>query len=124
MKESGREKLLLLPVVISLLLMAAHFLRDGWPLLSILCLVVIVLVLISHDPLIATVTKVILALGSIEWIRTAFNFVSARMESGEPWMRLAVILGAVTCFTFASIFVFNTNALKERFKPSKTEPDC
>ena len=121
MEKSSTEKIFLLPVVISLLLLAGHFLRAGWIPLAILCLLLVPVVLISRDQLIVIIMRILLALGGIEWIRTAINLMSERAESGQPWLRSVIILGAVTCFTVASIFVFNTEALKERYKPANAK---
>jgi hypothetical protein len=57
-----------------------------------------------------------LVIAAIEWIRTIYVLVSIRLEIGLPWARLAVILGAVACFTLASVLVFFSDTLKARYR--------
>ena len=43
-----------------------------------------------------------LLLGGLEWIRTLIRLVSERRAAGDDWLRLAVILAAVSLVTFAA----------------------
>lgn len=104
----------LVPVILSMLLLAAHFYRAGN-----LVLVIIVL----GSPLILFIRKkwavravqAMLVLGGIEWIRTLMELVRIRQSMGAPWGRLALILGAVALLTVASASVFRSKALKDRY---------
>ncbi len=113
----------LLPVFLSILLMAAHFYRAG---LIILFFIILIspLILLIRRPWVSRIIQIELVLGGLEWIRTIFNFVQIRQAHGMPWTRLAVILGAVSLVTFASALVFRSRSLKERYriveKPSLT----
>ena len=110
---------LMLPVTISFLLLAAHFMRESNRILFSLTLFVLVVVLLVHEPLIAKIAQVSLVLGAIEWVGTGLFFVGLRMQSNRPWIRLAIIIGVVACFTFASGLVFFTDPLKKKYKISK-----
>jgi hypothetical protein len=57
----------------------------------------------------------LLILAGLEWVRTTVALVSRRQEAEEPWIRLAVILGAVALFTVASALVFRSAALRARY---------
>jgi hypothetical protein len=59
--------------------------------------------------------QVALLLGSIEWIRTLVIFVQQRIDFGQPWTRLAIILGSVALFTALSALVFRSQTLRQRF---------
>ena len=61
----------------------------------------------------------VLLLAAIEWLRTLIDIAQLRMHIGEPWMRMAVILGAVALFTAASGVVLRSAALQAWFTPPK-----
>ena len=103
------------PVVISSLLIGAHFLRHGRFVLMGIGLVPLVALLIRH-PLAVRLVQGILIAASLAWIRTAYLLASQRAATGLPYTRLLVILCAVAGFTFASIFVFQAKTLREFYK--------
>jgi len=104
----------LLPVLLSALLMAAHFSRADNPVLTLSSLL-FPLILLVRRPWVARVTQTVLVLGGIEWIRALVAIAGRRQAAGEAWLRMAVILGAVAVFTFASALVFRSKNLKERY---------
>jgi len=109
----------LLPVLFSMLLLAAHFLRaDIIPLVILSLLMPIGLFI--RKAVIARIFQIILILGSIEWIRTTFLLVAIREQQGQPWTKLVVILASVAFFTFASLFVFFLKNLKKRYGLNKS----
>jgi hypothetical protein len=104
----------LLPVVVSFVLMAAHFLRaDNGPLVAVS--LVLPLMLLLPRPWVARVVQFLLVLAGIEWLRTMVVLISRRQDSGEPWMRLALILISVSLLTMGSALVFRLAALRERY---------
>ena len=104
----------LLPVILSFLLLGAHFYRAGLLPLTLLCVAVLFLLLLrkSWVPLLF---QVLLMLGALEWLRTLFTFAQMRIAFGEPWTRLAIILGAVAIFTALSGLVFKNRKLAARY---------
>lgn len=104
----------LTPVVLSLLLIGAHFFRAGYGWLVFLSLI-LAGSLIVREPFIARIVQIGLLLSSFEWVRLAYVFSTARMEIGQPWMRLAIIIGAVAFVAFISIFLFSTRSLKDLY---------
>jgi hypothetical protein len=104
----------LLPVVVSFLLLAAHFYRAGMPWLTVLCLA-LPLLLIPKDARLPRLFQVLLALGALEWLRTLYALAGIRLAFGQPWGRLALILGGVAVFTLASGLVFRSRELKRRY---------
>ena len=108
----------LLPVLISFLLVAAHFFRSGQLILVTLALCIPLLLLVRQS-WVPWVIQVVLLLAAIEWLRTLINIAQLRMHTGEFWMRMAVILGAVALFTAASGLVLRSAALQAWFSPSK-----
>jgi len=56
--------------------------------------------------------------GSIIWILTTIQIVQARVAADENWLRVVVILGAVTIFTLAAGIVLNVSKFKNKY-PSR-----
>jgi hypothetical protein len=108
----------LLPVILSGLLLGAHFLRAGLFALAVLSLVFPVLLLFRRG-WVARLVQIILVLGALEWIRTLMVLVDERRIAGQAWTRLAIILGLVAVFTGCSALVFCCRSLKNRYKLGK-----
>jgi len=105
----------LIPVILSTLLLGAHFFRAGLTFLAVL-IVLLPVVLLVKRTWVARLTQVVLFLGGIEWIRTLLVFVADRRESGQQWTRLAVILGTVALFTIGSGLLFSlSGTLRKRY---------
>lgn len=105
----------LLPVVLSLLVLAAHFLRAGNLILVILCLALLGLLAVPRAWAARTVQAALL-LGAVEWIWTLSRLASARAEAGEPALRMSLILGTVALVTGLSALLFHTARLRRRFR--------
>ena len=104
----------LLPVILSFLVLGAHYLRSG-PFILVLILLGLPFVLFVKKEWAARLIQVVLILGALEWIRTLVALIQERLVFGEPWTRMAIILGTVALFTGASALVFRANILKERY---------
>ena len=110
----------LLPVFLSALLLAAHFFRaQMYPLIAASLAFPFVLMLARRWS--ARLVQTALVLGAIEWVRTMLMLVMARQAAGQPWMRMAIILGSVAALTAASGLVFRLGPLKERYKLGDAE---
>ena len=59
--------------------------------------------------------QAVLVVAALEWGRTLVVLAGERQEAGEPWVRLAVILGAVALFTLGSALMFRLPALRQRY---------
>jgi hypothetical protein len=51
----------------------------------------------------------------IEWILTTVGLAQLRLRHGEPYLRLAVILGGVTLFTALAALVLQHPMLRKYF---------
>jgi len=103
----------LLAPAVSFVLLGAHFFRAGqWPLL-LACVVLLPLLLVRRAWVPRLMQACLLA-GSLEWAWTAFALAQQRIAFGQPWLRLASILGAVAMFTAASALVFGVRRLRAR----------
>jgi hypothetical protein len=104
----------LTPVLLSALLLAAHFSRSDHSLLILISLLTPLLLLVKR-PWVARTFQVALVVGALEWVRTLLAIARTRQALGEPWVRMAVILGAVALVTASSALVFRSKALKTRY---------
>ena len=104
----------LIPVILSFLLLAAHFYRSGQVTLAGLC-VATLLLLFFRKSWIPRLFQLLLILGALEWFRSLYYFAAMRIAWDQPWTRLAIILGAVALFTALSGFVFSNKALRARY---------
>jgi len=105
----------LLPVILSLLLLGAHFSRHNLGFLVVVPLVLLGL-LFLREPWVARLVQWVLVVASLEWLRTAVVLAMQRQQQGAPWARSAVILSAVCAFTLASTLVFRSAGLRERYR--------
>lgn len=87
-----------LPVVLAVLVLAAHFFRARQMPFVALSLA-LPLLLFVRERWSARAVQAGLVLGALEWVRTLAFFAGQRVEAGRPWGRLAVILGAVAVLT-------------------------
>jgi hypothetical protein len=106
--------LLVLPSIAAILL-AAHFYRAGHLALAVLAVGALVLLAVPR-PWAARALQVALLAGALEWLRTLALFASTRMAAGQPYLRLALILGVVAAFTAASAAVFQQSAVRRRYR--------
>lgn len=104
----------LIPVMISLLLIGAHFLRSGNVLVLIGSLFLI-MALGVREPLVARTVQLALLLATAEWFHVAYGLVAARLASGQPWNKLVLIMGGVIVLSLASVALFLTKTLRERY---------
>lgn len=107
----------LLPVLLSFLLLAAHFLHLGMPIAALLALL-LPLLLILRRAWVPRLFQTLLVLAALEWLRTGAGLAMQRIDQDRPWIRLAVILGAVTLVTLASALVFHRPSLRRRYRPA------
>jgi hypothetical protein len=104
----------LLPVILSFLLLAAHFVRAGQTFITVALLLILIL-LVLKKTWVPWVVQLVLVLGAVEWLRTLYSVAQMRIEFDMPWTRMAIILGAVALFTALSSLVFRSKALRKRY---------
>jgi hypothetical protein len=106
-----------LPILASLLL-AAHFFRASLYPLVAACLAMIVLPFVARRWA-GRVLQASLAVGAIEWLRTAWMLAAERASFGEPYGRLLAILGSVAALTLAAALAVRVRgeAPRERGAP-------
>lgn len=111
----------LLPTVLALVLLAAHFYRAGMVVLAVsACLLPLALLL--KRPWIPRLFQVVLVLAALEWCRTLYLIAQMRIAFDMPWTRMALILGAVAAFTAFAALLFETRGLRRRYSPDRSAP--
>lgn len=113
---------LLFPSGLSALVLGAHFLRRGQVLLTMLCLGLVVLLYVRR-PWARRVVQVALVAGAVEWLFTLALLVAERRASGEPWLRLVIILGAVGAVALGSALLLSTPRAARHFGGTR-DPDA
>jgi hypothetical protein len=104
----------LAPVVVVALVLAAHFYRAG-ELLALVATLCTPALLIVRRPWAARLLQAGLVLGALEWLRTLVLLVQVRQATGQPYLRLAFIIGGVALATAATALVFRNRAVRARF---------
>ncbi len=106
------KKITYILIALNSITLAAHFSRTGLDFLGGLVLLIPFIMLYKRNISIQIV-QVLMVFAGAEWIRTTVHFVSQRMDSGEPWLRLAIILGIVVVAAFGSAFLLNRGQFKD-----------
>ncbi len=94
--------------------MAAHLGRANMFVLQYISLI-IPFILFWKNKISARVVQLFLIIYGFEWIRTIIYYARIRIENGESWLRLAIILGVVAILNFVTILVFRSKSMKERY---------
>ena len=108
----------LLPVILSFIILAAHFFRAELLPIAILY-VLIPFLLFIKAAWVPRFMQLFLILGTVEWVRTLLVLIAERQALGQPWHRLIIILGVVALFTLVSALVFQSKTIKERYLQKK-----
>ena len=109
----------LLPAVLALLLLAAHFYRADLAFLVPACIGLVLLMMVR----LAWVPRWVagaLVLAALEWLRTLLVLAGARLEAGETWLRLVIILGGVLLLTLAAAWPLRTDAARHWYGSGKS----
>lgn len=106
----------LLPGVLGLLVLGAHFLRSGNMAMVVVVLCFLGLVGVRRVWA-ARAVQVALLIGALEWVRTLARLVALRAQEDQPALRLMLILGSVALLTGLSTLVFRTARLRRWYDP-------
>ena len=98
-------------IVLSLVVLGAHFLRDGNTPFVAACLILIGLLPLRRA-LIARLVQVALVLGTVEWLWTLYRLVEMRIALDQPYTRMTLILFVVAAITFSAALLFQTPTLR------------
>ena len=105
----------LLPAVLAILILAAHFYRAANYGLVAVCGAAPLLLFLRRRWVIY-VTQVLLLFGGFIWLNTIHNFVQIRESMGLPSTRMAIILGGVALFTAGAALIFSSQRVKSFYR--------
>ncbi len=107
--------LLYIPIVLSFLVLGAHFLRAD-SMIGVYAVLAVIALLFVRRPWVARIAQAVLVLGALEWLRTMYELAQIRALHGQPYGRMLVILGVVAAVTLCSALLFQMPALKDVYR--------
>lgn len=117
------KALLFIPIVLSLVVLGAHFLREGSEVGVVISIALIGLLVVRRSWA-ARIVQAALAVGAVEWVLTLYELAQFRAARGEPATRMVIILGIVVAVTLVSALLFQTRALRKIYRlDSGRQPD-
>jgi len=108
------------PIVLSLVVLGAHFMRYGNS-IGVIGSVVLIALLTVRRPWVARLMQIVLIIGALEWVRTTYELAQARAVYGQSSIRMIVILGVVVAVTVGSALLFQSPALKRIYRLDRGE---
>ena len=114
------KALIYVPVVLSLIVLGAHFMRYGNS-IGVIGTLALIALLFVRRPWVARLMQVVLILGALEWVRTLYVLVQERAAYGQPFVRMTVILGVVAAITVCSALLFQSSTLKRIYRLDRLE---
>ena len=103
------------PVVLSLVVLGAHFLRYGNS-IGVYGSLALIALLFVRRVWVARLVQGVLILGALEWVRTLYELAQERAAYGQPFVRMIVILAAVALVTAGSAALFQAPVLKRIYR--------
>lgn len=105
------------------LILAAHFLRMGALSGVLVCLAVPTVTVLTRARWALRCLQALLVIGSVSWIATALRIGAQRRAAGEPWLRMALILGTVAALTALAAALLSRRSVLERY-PAPSAPSA
>ena len=114
--------LLILPTILALLTIGAHYMRYGlYPLTAIL--VALLPLLFIGRRWVARLMQIVLVIAAIEWVTVLNDIITERVMEGQPYQKSVFILGGTALFTLCAAGLFQTPRLRQRYgKPPVAAP--
>ncbi len=107
--------MIFLPLALSALLMAAHFLRAG-ALLPLLISLAAPFLLLTRRRWSLRLVQALSLLGALIWLDTLRQIIRWRQALGQPWTTSALILGLVAAFTLLAAALLERPAARRHFR--------
>jgi hypothetical protein len=110
-----KKALAYVPIVLSIAILGAHFMRYGNT-IGVIGSVALIALLFLRRPWVARLVQVALVLGALEWLHTLYQLMQLRMALDQPFTRMVIILGAVAAITACSSLLFQLRPLKATYR--------
>jgi len=108
------KTLFLTPIVLSIAVLGAHFMRYGNAIGVAASLLLIGLIFLRRA-WVARLIQAALLLGALEWMHTLYELMQIRTAYGAPTARMSVIIGVVIVITLGSALLFQTKTLQRMY---------
>jgi hypothetical protein len=115
-----KKVLAYIPIILSLVVLGAHFMRYGNEIGVIGSLALIALLFLRRR-WVARLVQVALVLGALEWLHTLYQLMQLRITLDQPFTRMAIILGAIAAVTACSSLLFQLRPLKAIYQLDNNE---
>lgn len=115
-----KKVLTYVPVVLSLVVLGAHFMRYGNP-VGVIGSAVLIALLFVRQPWVARLVQMALVLGALEWAHTAYQLTQVRIALDQPFIRMVIILGVVAAVTACSALLFQTQTMKRLYRLERSD---
>lgn len=103
-------------------ILAGHFLRMGALSGVIVCLALPIVTAVTRARWALRGLQALLVIGSASWIVTGIRIGAQRRAAGEPWLRMALILGAVSALTALAAALLSRRSVLERYPAAPQRP--
>ncbi len=113
--------LLVLPTILALLTLGAHYMRYSLYPLTLLLVLLIPLLLIERR-WVARVMQVVLLVAAVEWVSVLRDVATERAMDGRDSRKSGIILGATALFTLGAAVLYQTPRLRRRYAPREKAP--
>lgn len=104
----------LIPLILSAVVMAAHFLRSFDLIPMLFCLLAPFLLLIKKR-WVLYVLQSLTVVSTLVWMYTLYGIIQERILEGRSWTASAVILGVVAIFTLFSGWLLNSPKVEDNY---------
>lgn len=101
-----------------ILLLAAHFSRANNDILAVLTLAIPLLLFIKQKWVIDTL-QAISFLSALIWMYGGYQYIQLRIETGDDWLRLLIIMGGVALYSLWSGYWLRSPQIKETYGASE-----
>jgi len=109
----------LIPVYIAAIMIAAHFSRVGNFAAAGVCIGLPFLLLLRRRWA-TQVVRLFFVFTAIVWLFTLYDLVSIRLTAELPWLRMALILSAVSAFSILPFFILKRPSLDQKISLSNS----
>jgi hypothetical protein len=104
----------LIPLILSAVLLAAHFLRSFNLIPMLFCLFTPFLLLIKKR-WVLYVLQSLTVVSALIWMVALYVIIQERISEGRSWTASAIILGVVAAFTLFSGWLLNSPKVKDNY---------
>lgn len=104
------------------LILAAHFLRMGAMSGVLVCLALPAVAALTRARWALRCLQALLLLGGMSWMVTALRLAEQRRADGDPWLRMALILGTVAALSVLAAALLNRRSVLESFALAPEPP--